>query len=507
MKILIVEDEIRIREGLSRLIKKLRPEYEIVGEAENGEEGIRIAREAHPDVIITDIKMPVMDGLEMLTLLCREENKMKAIVLSAYSEFEYARRAIRLGVKEYLLKPLVVGDVSEALRRVEDEICQEKSMTEETYGSLEQIFAGILWGGLDADKAMQERLAVHFSIPEGTVYSGICVYLGERYEKEKQKAKKELEHLISERGGAQYVILEADREKMLLLLVYQERDSQGLERWVQYWLLQDRGREVKGAVGFIAELALEALKDGLETLLSYMDWNISLGDDVMISYPKITRLQTNPCIYPLDIEKRMKLALCSAQREKVRKSLDDFHEYFYTGIVYAPREIKECYVRFLWALINTGKEVGILNYEDLEQQRLLERIMGAKTSEELRAVGKFLEQNLSDGEEEATHLTIKRAQSLIQEFYQSGITLEEIASKLNITPEYLGTKFHREMGMTFGAYMKNFRVTKAKELLIGTTLKQYEIASKVGYSDPKYFSKVFKEATGQLPADYRKAHK
>ena len=96
---------------------------------------------------------------------------------------------------------------------------------------------------------------------------------------------------------------------------------------------------------------------------------------------------------------------------------------------------------------------------------------------------------------------------MLQEFYTSGITLEEIADKLQITPEYLGTQFHKEMGVTFSTYLKQVRMSKAKELLIGTQLKLYEIAEKLGYSDSKYFSKVFKETFGQLPAEYRKTHR
>ena len=133
--------------------------------------------------------------------------------------------------------------------------------------------------------------------------------------------------------------------------------------------------------------------------------------------------------------------------------------------------------------------------------------MGARTSEELRQAMEFLMEQLKNRGEEATHLTIKRVQSLVQEFYQTGITLDEIAAKLNLTSEYLGTKFHREMGITFSTYIKNLRMKKAKELLIGTDLKLYEIAQKVGYANPKYFSRVFKEETGQLPADYRRTHK
>ena len=118
MKFVIVEDEIRIREGILRLLPKLDKENEIVGEAENGLEGLEIIRKEKPDVIITDIRMPLMDGLDMLEKLHEEGCDAKAIVLSAYSEFEYARQAIRLGVTEYLLKPIVIGDFSDAVERV-----------------------------------------------------------------------------------------------------------------------------------------------------------------------------------------------------------------------------------------------------------------------------------------------------------------------------------------------------------------------------------------------------
>lgn len=102
---------------------------------------------------------------------------------------------------------------------------------------------------------------------------------------------------------------------------------------------------------------------------------------------------------------------------------------------------------------------------------------------------------------------MKRAQSMIHEFYDTGITLEEIAQKLNVTPEYLGTLFHKETGTHFSTYIREHRITKAKELLIGTQMKIYEIADQVGYADAKYFSRVFKESTGQLPADYRRTNK
>ena len=152
----------------------------------------------------------------------------------------------------------------------------------------------------------------------------------------------------------------------------------------------------------------------------------------------------------------------------------------------------------------------MLDYASLSQQRILDCIMGAKSFQELKeaveeVLGKLRTQ--ADTEEEVAHLTVRRIKSMIHEFYQSGITLDEIAAKLNVTPEYLSMQFHKEVGETYTSYLKNYRVNKAKELLIGTQMKQYEIAREVGYTDSKYFSKVFRECTGYSPANYRKMYK
>ena len=115
--------------------------------------------------------------------------------------------------------------------------------------------------------------------------------------------------------------------------------------------------------------------------------------------------------------------------------------------------------------------------------------------------------NVSDKEAESISLAVKKAQSMIHEFYTDGITLNEIADRLNLTQEYLGAQFHKEIGENFSTYIRNYRLSKAKELLIGTQLKQYEIAEKVGYTDAKYFARVFKECVGMSPAEYRKSNR
>ena len=126
MKIVIVEDEAAIRNGLAGLLPKISPDYEVAGTASDGMEGLAVIREQQPDLVILDIRMTGMDGLTMLRTLRDEGNVCRAVVLSAYSDFDYARTAIELGVESYLLKPVKVKELKAVLSLAEKHIRQEE---------------------------------------------------------------------------------------------------------------------------------------------------------------------------------------------------------------------------------------------------------------------------------------------------------------------------------------------------------------------------------------------
>ena len=264
----------------------------------------------------------------------------------------------------------------------------------------------------------------------------------------------------------------------------------------------------KFVIGWIEVNGIGALEQSVKLLYPYMDWNIALDKEILISYPKITQIQTASCVYPIELETEVKKAVCAYDWDKVSQIMIDFQRSFLDGKIYIPKEIKECYVRFLWVVVGIAKEVGCIDTEKFDSKKLLEMIMNAQTKEELWNASNFMISLIRPErkQEETIHLIVKKVLSIIHEFYKTGITLEEISMRLNMTPEYIGTLFHKEMGVTFSAYIKNIRISKAKELLCGTDLKLYEISERVGYNDPKYFSKVFKEITGQLPTDYRKTY-
>ncbi len=510
MRVVVVEDEIRIREGIEGLLEMMGEDYEFAGSAENGKTGLELIQKEQPDIVITDIRMPDMSGLEMLQEIRAQGNSVKTIVLSAYSEFEYARQAMRLGVTEYLLKPVSVDEFSKAMDAMKTKIEKERSIQPEALGTLEQIMSAVLYGQLELDKSLEEYLAGQYGIQPDQTIAEVCIYLGSQYKDKVNRMQREWENLLKTKDDLRFCMVQADYEQTLMIAIYQFGNIHELERKIQFWLLQEADSLEVGSVGWVEAKGLKSLKIAFDTLYQYMDWNLTLGREVLIAYPKILQVQTSVCVYPIELENRLKAELCLGNMEQVKKTAQKFFQFFSSGKLYTPKDIKECYVRFIWAVINITKEIDLLDYVNLNQQEILDKIMGAMLFQELEGtVERLLEQICLEEEQEdgTAHLTVRRMKSMIHEFYQSGITLDEIALKLNVTPEYLSMQFHKEVGETYSSYMKNYRVSKAKELLVGTQMKQYEIARQVGYADSKYFGKVFRECTGYSPAEYRKTYK
>ena len=192
MKAVVIEDEILIREGLCKLMKKMFPEIEVTGTAGNGQEGLLCIERDKPDMIITDIRMPVMDGLEMITKMQESGIFPKVIVLTAYSEFSYAQQAVKLGVSDYIIKPVVVQEFVRTIRKIQNLYEQEQKRTPDTMGSLENIVSGILYGTSILDEEMESFLDKKYGIEKDMPLIELLVYMGESFEAERERKRKEM---------------------------------------------------------------------------------------------------------------------------------------------------------------------------------------------------------------------------------------------------------------------------------------------------------------------------
>lgn len=167
MRIVIVEDEAPIREGLGKILKKINSGYELAGSAADGIAGLKLVEQELPDLLIMDIRMPDMDGLTMLRKLRNENVDCKVIVLTAYSDFNYAKQAIELGIEYYLLKPIKIPELKHALKQVEDSLAEQRQMDQSM--TLDHIFRSGIMGQLETDVQMDhilyEKYGFHWTDP------------------------------------------------------------------------------------------------------------------------------------------------------------------------------------------------------------------------------------------------------------------------------------------------------------------------------------------------------
>lgn len=515
MRIIIVEDEIVIREGIVKLIKKANNSHEIVGQAENGKEGLELIREKKPDLVITDIRMSEMDGLVMLQRLKKMNVSVKAIILSAYSEFSYAQQAVKLGVNEYLLKPIAVAEFTQSLKNIENQLEQERQMPSrrsDALCSVENVLSNILLSGMPVDEETNDFLVRINQMNPCGEFLLLLNYLGDQYDSKKDRMEQKLSSHLNGAEKFKYCFLKLSGSREILIFLYAFQNPHEIERWFQITVLPNIRREIDFHMcfGLTYFQDLMNFKDSYDKIHQCMDWNIVLGNEIIVSYPKVVQIQTVPLSYPIEIENRMRAALCSMDQSKIKRESVAFENYFKQGNIYGIKEIKNSFVRFIWNIISILKEIDFNQYEMLEQTEYLEKIMSSITWGELiKPLDKII-QVLKIGtteDNQSVSLVVQRAKSLVHEFYCQGITLDEIALRLKITPEYLSTQFHREVGTNFSMYIKTYRVGRAKELLLGTDLKLFQIAEKVGYKDPKHFSKVFNEIVGEMPTEYRNLHK
>lgn len=506
MRIAVIEDEAPIREGMVHILHKMNPEYVVVGSAEDGQKGYELICRERPDLVIMDIQMPKMDGLTMLGKVREQKIPCRAIVLTAYSEFEYAQQAIRYGVVSYLLKPMKIPELKQALKQAEEVIQQERS-TEHVF-TPDNILLGCLSGQLDPDDAFHRMTYKKYGFTVEEPAELMMIWLGTGYAAQKKKAREFLEGISAHTVQYSVYIREMDGWELLLMILY--RLPPGESRYDAYKknifpvLCRELHPPVVGVWRRLDHLIdvpkiLPELKDELE-------WNLWYKGSELIQRDNIEKLQTVPMQYPSELEVRAKKALLKREREELIACYEQLFQYFLQDI-HRPSQIKEYLIRFNWNLANAQKERN--ESADLRIQKILQGIAVAVTWEQIKeAMQEFMEIiqfSLQEVNEPSVSDMVRKAMGLIKKYYSQGITLEEAARKLFVSEEYLSAQFKKETGATFTETVRKYRIEKVKKLLLETHLKLNQIAELAGYSDPKYMSRVFKEEVGMLPNEFRKS--
>ncbi len=497
MKILVVEDEVKIRKGIAGLIDR-HTEHTVIGEAKNGAEGYELALKYQPDVVITDIRMPEMNGLEMMQKLQERGGSWHFVILSGYSEFEYAKQALRCGAEDYLLKPLAPEDVTRILSSIQEKIEAE---SRKTRGMPEKKLRDYL---IENELGSAEELAAVCGCPQNGNFLLLCAYVGNAGQQDRDICLDRFQRLkqMFPEQMMYFFFTESTREFICLL---EDRNWEQIRSELESKLL---GRKLSGGAWvWTSERArgLTELKKVYEDLKNRYAYGLILGYDGFLTRERTETFIPAAWQYPKAQESRLQKAFYKEDKEAFQTAANRFLEELSQAQI-MPGQIRESCMKMVNFLTGMAQEHNRGIYEQLQNLNVVRQIGGAVTLQELtdifsEVVNAFL-QHMGQCED-ISNYTIKRTIDYIRTHYQEGISLEGVAAILDITPEYLSTLFNREMGENFTVFLKKFRISHAKRLLKGTDKKIYEIAQDVGYADPKYFNRVFKEEEGVSPGDYR----
>lgn len=505
MRIVVVEDEAPIREGMAKILKTINPKYELVGTASDGMSGYELIRKVEPDLVIMDIRMPKMNGLEMLERLRETGCQCRCVILSAYSEFDYAKRAIDSGIISYLLKPIKLPELKVALRQAEEAI--EKEHNRGNAFSIDTIFLGCLNGQLRADPSFDAMTQEWYGFTVQEPVEVFMVWLGDSYEAQKKRTRELIEHAAEQSVKSCAYIKENDSWRAVLLILY--RLQPGQTRFPRYRdvvvPMLERNLDKPHIFVWRRVESLLGIADALQTMKEELEWNLWFPEGHLINKEEIDTFPVVPVKYPIELEEQAKQAILKKNKENLEECYQKLIDYFRENQCH-PKQMKEMLIRFNWSLANIQRERK--EETNLRIHYILQNLVSVVTWEEIRIeMGEFIDLIFgfpkADNENSVSEM-VKKAQELIRNYYSQGVTLEETARKLFVSEEYLSTQFKKETGMSFTETIRKYRIEKVKQLLLDTPLKLNQIAELAGYSDPKYMSRVFKEEVGMLPGEFRK---
>lgn len=504
MDLLIVEDEDIIRLGLIVSIQKLSFAFDAIYEATNGKEALDLCRQHRPDLILTDIKMPLMDGLTFISHCRAVLPASPIIILSGYNDFRYAQQAIKYQVADYLLKPASMSELRKVFSHV--------------IGKIEQTHQ---------QERVRQALVLKDVIQETIKEDDIIEYLSQNAISLTQPFFCILAYLPHEGSSDTDGILDELQKQFLCFVLPCE------ERY-RYLLLNLKKNEANTIISLLPSIQ-NTLKANLTELSMPISMGLSQAIDDITMLPLLYKQARNALHLRLfHVESTlffydMLIPLKKNMPSLPKTRLEGLYHYF---IGNSELDLEKHFERFLFQLAdleNTSPQYLIQCVHDLEDYlttRLIrdnglahQTVLSLDFERSMCVAGNLKELATSTLQllllhkrslvpDQTSHIfsPVDQAILYIEKHYQQELDLQAIANMVSMNPSYFSTLFKKKTGMNFIHFLQNVRMEKAKELLIHTNLKLYEVSQDVGLSNDKYFCKLFKNATGMTPTDYRKYH-
>jgi len=501
MKILIADDEDYTREGLVENISWDDIGIDEIMQAVNGQEALKIARWFQPDIVLTDIRMPKMDGIDFaaeLTELCPDS---KIIFMSGYMEIDYLKSAIRLSAVDYIEKPIDLLLLKMALEKARKEIIEKKksfSVTEAHKEVQEQKLLGLL-SGKDADMKTVKKLAGELEFPLYLEYLCLMIQFPKKGRTQSHKLE-EIQNLLNKPTHKVIGSYVKEKSRFEFLIAFDEKEHYRLQPL--YQKLLDVLPEAQLGIGM-------EVKDSKYIYNSYRTAQAAIN---------CAFYQTNQRMFRIDADIMQKkfidpgiygefVQILSEQPASLPEWFGKLFMELYHHKYYQKEQVYMLLSSLLTAIYKQYPEAFDGFPEITEEEQLHSFIQQMDTLSEIQEFFDRLMEVLKERKEEqsAYSRVIRGVLEYISRHYgEEELSIVQIAEHLHFSSAYLNVLFKQEMKVTLKQYLSNYRVEKARKMLENNYDKITEVAEKCGYANANYFAKVFREAVGMTPAEYRK---
>ncbi|MGE5612921.1 MAG: helix-turn-helix domain-containing protein [Bacillota bacterium] len=532
-KVFLVEDEIVVREGIRKNILWEQYGFQYAGDAPDGELALPLIRQIQPDLLITDIKMPFMDGLALIELVRKELPQTKIVIISGHDDFSYAQKAISMGVDQYLLKPIIKGKMVEVLTDLYKKMEAEKKQQEylerfkrevrdyEMY-SRRKFFEQIATGGMSVQEI--SRTAKELDIDLNAPYYNIVLFslnsagydgsAPERYTDEIAVVQDKIKQFIAEHPELVLFIWNVTTYAVLVKGGPDDiaRRTEDCVEAIQGCCAM-AGSNVKWHIAWgtpVSRLgSIPACFEKANRILSYRylcpQEHILTEDSIRNLHKKDVR-ETDPGKMVVQQE-RIYNFLSNGTIEETDHFLDQLLQSAESEAVSLPLF---CRYLAMSVYLATVKYLDSFGWRaDSYWSPELRPADNVSTPYEVRQYARrimrqAIELRDSESKKQQRDLLNQAIAYIDEHYHEESLSLDRVAKRVNISPNYFSAIFSQEVGMTFIEYLTGKRIDEAKRLLRQSDKRSGEIAFTVGYKDPHYFSFVFKKVTGLTPSEYRR---
>lgn len=546
VKVYLVEDEIIIRQSIKNSIDWEKEGYEFVGDASDGELALPVILKEKPDILITDIRMPFMDGLELSRMVKAELPDIKIVILSGYDDFEYAKQAIKIGVAEYLLKPVSsavllehLSEIAEKVRDEREDLALKKVYYQEMQENEELIkmkFLGeLISGKMSLADAMEKGKRFHMNL-SGPFYRIILFkFIQEDHvQAEQSEALAEAYEAVGNYvdGLKDAFRFQRGVEGWAFLLTSVEEDMEAqTERFIEGLkevIAPFEALTWFGGIGSEAARLRELRYSFREADKAFAGRFVQEPNQIIsveqLNYEQLdNEFDANIFGEINQFDQIITRFLSSGSREEVESFVGalftEISEDHFRSLMIRQYIIMDIYATVLAFCKKLRKDTGADGeaagqMESLrENEEILKRaVLTAESVDDIKDyIGTLLDhvielRNTLSGRRYSD--IIRTARKRIEQDYMSeDISLNTVAAEVCMSPSYFSSVFSKEMGKTFIEYLTEVRMEKAKQYLVCSSMKTSEISYEVGYKDPHYFSYIFKKTQGCTPKEYRAARK